>query len=467
MSIPLVDWDLGESYASLMPISKDSNETRQLFFWYFPSSNKQAFDEFTIWLNGGPGYSSFIGLVQENDPFTWFPSAYRPIYNIYSWSQLSNILYIDQPAGTGFSVGSPNATTEKEIAQQFLGFYHNWMETLGTKGRKTDLTGESYAGHYIPYIGDTMIKSNQSADYNLSGALMSSPYIRSVPEDFQQHAVTLSFVDEYNNVIVLYPGVADYYDRIKTADEDCGYAEMREKDFTFPSLGLFPAGNGCVPHLPHRVRRPRAQISPCANIYHISQGCPNPSDPLLWADAGDDASVPLSFDKKTWHGYLNIPEMREALHMNHTPAGQRDWQECTDKNPFGPGGDQSADPFASGALTRVIEHTTNFIIASGNLDYRVPTNGTLIVLQNMTWNGGQGFDEFPFKAFFLPTAYSDLSSSSAAGKIGDWVERRGLTFARVFTAGHGRIPDLTNDVMFSALPDDFSGANTTHGSTSS
>ncbi|TID06380.1 Carboxypeptidase Y-like protein [Colletotrichum higginsianum] len=466
-----------------MPISKESNETRQLFFWYFPSSNKQASDEVTIWLNGGPGCSSFIGLVQENGPFTWFPSAYRPVYNIYSWSQLSNILYIDQPAGTGFSVGSPNATTEEEIAQQFLGFYHNWMETFGTKGRKTHLTGESYAGHYIPYIGDAMIKSNQSADYNLSGALMFSPYIRSVPGDFQQHAVTLPFVDEYNNVMGLYPGVADYYDRIKAADEDCGYAEMREKHFTFPPSGLFPAGNesdAC--RISHIVYEGLAQISPCANIYHISQGCPNPSDPLLWADAGDNASVPLSFDKKTWHGYLNIPEMREALHI---PVGQRDWQECTDENPFGPGGDRSADPFASGALTRVIEHTNNFIIASGNLDYRVPTNGTLMVLQNMTWNGGQGFDEFPSKAFFLPAAYSDLSSQSAAGKIGDWVEQRGLTFARVFTAGHelpryaqgggyrllerllNRVPDLTNDAMFSALPGDFSGANTTHGSTSS
>lgn len=57
----------------------------------------------------------------------------------------------------------------------------------------------------------------------------------------------------------------------------------------------------------------------------------------------------------------------------------------------------------------------------------------------MTWNRKQGFDEFPSKTFFLPTAYSDLSSQSAAGKIGDWVEQRGLNFARVFNAGHGEL----------------------------
>ncbi|UQC88639.1 carboxypeptidase cpdS [Colletotrichum lupini] len=481
-SIPLVDWDLGESYAGQIPISKASNETRQLFFWYFPSTNPDASEEVTIWLNGGPGCSSFIGLVQENGPFTWFPSAYRPVYNIFSWSQLSNVLYVDQPAGTGFSVGKPGVNTEEETAQQFLGFYHNWMETFGTKGRKTHLTGESYAGHYIPYIGDAMIKSNQSADYNLSGALMFSPYIRSDPGDFQQHAVSLPFVEEYNNVMGLYPGVGNYYDRISAADKECGYADMREKYFTFPPKGPFPPGNNsddCA--ISSIVYEGLGEVSPCANIYHISQGCPNPSDPLSWAAEGDNASVPLSFDKADWHSYLNLPEMRKAIHI---PTGQRDWKKCSDENPFGPTGDVSLDPFASGALTRVIEHTNNFIIASGNLDFRVPTNGTLMVLQNMTWNGQQGFDEFPSKTFFLPTAYSDLSSQSAAGKIGDWVAQRGLTFARVFNAGHelpqyaqgagyrlleqllGRVTDLTSDLMFTALPGDFTGSNTTHGSTS-
>ncbi|GKT41518.1 putative serine carboxypeptidase [Colletotrichum spaethianum] len=481
-SIPLVDWDLGESYAGLMPISKESNETRKLFFWYFPTTNEKASDEVAIWLNGGPGCSSFIGLIQENGPFTWFPSAYRPVYNIFSWSQLSNVLWVDQPAGTGFSVGSPNADTEEAIAQQFLGFYDNWMDTFGTKGRKTFLTGESYAGHYIPYIGDAMIKSTQSADYNLSGALMFSPYIRTAPDNFQQNAVSLPFVDEYNNVMGLYPGVGDYYDRIKTADEECGFAELREKHFKFPPSGPFPAGNesdACF--VSDIVYEGLSYVSPCSNVYHISQGCPNPSDPLIWAQDGDNASVPVSFDKKTWHGYLNLPEMRKALHI---PTDQKDWQECTNDNPFGPNGDQSADPFASGALSRVIEHTNNFIIGSGSLDYRVPTNGTLLVLQNMTWNGHQGFDEFPSKTFFLPTAWSDLSSQSAAGKIGDWVEQRGLTFARVFLAGHelpryaqgggyrllerllNRIPDLTSDVFFSALPGDFTNPNETHHSTS-
>lgn len=47
--IPLVDFDIGESYAGLLPLSKKANESRELYFWYFPSSNPLAKDEITIW----------------------------------------------------------------------------------------------------------------------------------------------------------------------------------------------------------------------------------------------------------------------------------------------------------------------------------------------------------------------------------------------------------------------------------
>lgn len=52
-AIPDVDFDIGESYAGLMPITKAKNETSQLYFWFFPSENPEACDEILIWLNGG------------------------------------------------------------------------------------------------------------------------------------------------------------------------------------------------------------------------------------------------------------------------------------------------------------------------------------------------------------------------------------------------------------------------------
>lgn len=60
-------------------------------------------------------------------------------------------------------------------------------------------------------------------------------------------------------------------------------------------------------------------------------------------------------------------------------------------------GDPSAPPATTNLLSRVIEYTGNVIIGSGGLDMLVPTNGTLLVLQNVTWGGVQGFQERPGK----------------------------------------------------------------------
>ena len=84
--LPFVDFDIGESYAGLMPISNNASaNSSQLYFWFFPTTNKAAGDEILIWLNGGPGCSSLEGLLQENGPFVWQYGTYRPALNPWSW----------------------------------------------------------------------------------------------------------------------------------------------------------------------------------------------------------------------------------------------------------------------------------------------------------------------------------------------------------------------------------------------
>jgi carboxypeptidase D len=52
-AIPDVNFDIGESYAGLLPISDKANETSELYFWFVPSEKPKASDEILIWLNGG------------------------------------------------------------------------------------------------------------------------------------------------------------------------------------------------------------------------------------------------------------------------------------------------------------------------------------------------------------------------------------------------------------------------------
>jgi carboxypeptidase D len=98
-----------------------------------------------IWLNGGPGCSSLEGLLQENGPFIWQYGTYRPVQNPYTWVNLTNVVWVEQPAGTGFSPkkGTPSATNEIEVAAQFLGFWKNFVDTFDLHHRKVYIAGES------------------------------------------------------------------------------------------------------------------------------------------------------------------------------------------------------------------------------------------------------------------------------------------------------------------------------------
>ena len=81
--IPDVDFDVGESYAGLVPISSNANETRELFFWFFPSSNPLATDEIVIWFNGGPGCSSLSGLLTVCTPRLEIRSKFSTLLQSY------------------------------------------------------------------------------------------------------------------------------------------------------------------------------------------------------------------------------------------------------------------------------------------------------------------------------------------------------------------------------------------------
>lgn len=143
--IPEVDFDVGESYAGRLPISQQANDTNLLYFWFFPSTNPAASKEILIWLNGGPGCSSLEGLLQENGPFLWQYGTFKPVANPWSWHRLTNVVWVEQPIGTGFSSGQVTARSEEDVAAQFLGFWQNFVTSFAMEGYKVYISGESYA----------------------------------------------------------------------------------------------------------------------------------------------------------------------------------------------------------------------------------------------------------------------------------------------------------------------------------
>jgi cathepsin A (carboxypeptidase C) len=73
-----------------------------MFYWLFRSRRDPATDPLVFWLTGGPGCSSEVAIFYENGPFT-INDDMTLKKNEYSWNDVSNIAFVDNPVGTGFS----------------------------------------------------------------------------------------------------------------------------------------------------------------------------------------------------------------------------------------------------------------------------------------------------------------------------------------------------------------------------
>ena len=132
-------------YSGLVPVHEGEPD-RALFFVFQPRVGGPPVDEVTIWLNGGPGCSSLEGFLQETGYIRWTWGEYNPTLNDYSFVgnecelcfiydrlltndqvNLTNVLWVEQPVGTGFSIGKVNATNEEDISSDFIKFFKNFQ----------------------------------------------------------------------------------------------------------------------------------------------------------------------------------------------------------------------------------------------------------------------------------------------------------------------------------------------------
>ncbi|PSR75466.1 Alpha/Beta hydrolase protein [Coniella lustricola] len=424
---------MGESYAGLLPLGNSTED--ELFFWFWPSTNEAAENEILIWLNGGPGCSSMEGLLQENGPFLWQQGNYLPIQNPWGWNRLTNVIWVDQPIGTGFSQGTPTALNEVDVANQFMEFWQNFVDTFDLTGYKVYIVGESYAGMYVPYIASGMLDTNDTEYYNVSGIMVYDPCIA---YDYLQGAV--SVVPFVQNHVDLFP--VQNLDDLVSLDETCGYSAFREEYLTYPPPGAMPD----LSDLPGRknpeclalyesVYENVQTYNPCFDIYNVAIQCP-----VLWDVLGFPGS--FEFIPPGAEIYFNRSDVQEAIH-----APSIYWTECSEVNVF-PEGDGSL-PSAVTVLPGVIERTQNVIVAHGLLDMVLIANGTILQIQNTTWGGLQGFQSSPYAdSLYIPThGEYQVESYASSGVMGTTHTERGLTYATVELSGH-MIPQYQPSVAF-------------------
>ena len=79
----------------------------QLHYWFFESQNSVESDPIVLWLNGGPGCSSMLGALTEHGPIRLERNGELKI-NPYAWNRNASVLYLESPAGVGFSYNTSN-----------------------------------------------------------------------------------------------------------------------------------------------------------------------------------------------------------------------------------------------------------------------------------------------------------------------------------------------------------------------
>ncbi|XP_020884043.1 serine carboxypeptidase-like 12 isoform X3 [Arabidopsis lyrata subsp. lyrata] len=162
-------------------------EESQLFYYFIKSENNPKEDPLLLWLNGGPGCSSITGLFFENGPLALKLEVYNGsvpslISTTYSWTKMANIIFLDQPVGTGFSysrtplIDKPSDTSEVKRIREFL---QKWLSKHPQfSSNPFYASGDSYSGMIVPALVQEISKGNYiccNRPINLQGYILGNP----------------------------------------------------------------------------------------------------------------------------------------------------------------------------------------------------------------------------------------------------------------------------------------------------
>ena len=147
-------------------LTVNSTEYKSFFFWFVESRKDPLNAPTALWFSGGPGASSMFALVGENGP-CWALNMTKNgdpdvTPNPFSWTESANMIWVDQPSGTGFSIGTQSvARSEKEVADDMYLFLEAFLLQFPHYGKAIYLVGESFGGHYVTAIAHKIVEMNK------------------------------------------------------------------------------------------------------------------------------------------------------------------------------------------------------------------------------------------------------------------------------------------------------------------
>jgi len=369
-----------------------------MFYWVFESRADAATDPLVMWLTGGPGCASEVALFYENGPYK-FPSDITktsPLSsNDYSWNKNANLLYVDQPIGTGFSdakIGH-DSHNEEEVASNMATFLRGFLvENPQYEGRDFFITGESYAGHYVPAIAYYLENTATDVKLNLKGIAIGN----GLTDPFAQYPAYAPFSYENNLISESWETV------LKGGFKACQglIYESESGPKAGPKLEL-AATEFCQLLADSIIGNP---LHPKFNVYDIRIPCEKP---------------PLCYDFSQSDTLLNDATVQKTLGVEG-----RKWVECS----------QLVHSFLLGDwMTNLMPQVASLLdktdmevlVYSGNKDWIC------------NWRGGEAWTndtKWAEKENFNNADYVDWTVDGAAG--GHLKQYGNLHFLEFYNAGH-------------------------------
>ncbi|KAJ2014661.1 Cell death protease [Coemansia sp. S680] len=385
------EFDSLEQYAGQLPVK---NVKDNMFFWLVTNTtNTYNKDKLVIWLNGGPGCTSLDGVFLENGPYK-FDGPNRLRFRDHSLSQQFDVLYIDQPFGTGFSVASTEnyAKTYREATQTLLEFLRRFYTVFPElRQRQLYVAGESEAGTYIPYLAEAILKMPTTERFALSGLMIGNGWIDPLP-------MYMSYGEILTRHELLTPEV--YSGMLKLMDS-CA------KEFKRAPQPVHTDVCERIPMVFLNEGGPKPGM--CYNMYDLRLTDTQPSCGMNWPP---EISI--------YTEYLNRADVQKAINVRDAPAV---WTECSDLPSKKLKHDDT--PPASIPLRSVLNSGIPVLLFVGKEDYLCNYVGTEWSIGNMTWAGSKGFQN--------PAKNEWRINGQVVGSV---ESERGLTYALVYNASH-------------------------------
>ena len=319
----------GDAYSGYLKTKREGDE---LFYIYLPAQKNADTAPIMLWLNGGPGCSSLFGLLGEVGPVTENNFAYNFEKNPYSWNNEVNLLAIEQPAGVGFSKTSEPGFEWNDalMGENLLFAIKDFLQEFKLTDREFFVSGESYAGVYIPTLATYILNDQDTNKVNLKGVLIGNG-LTDFDTDVERSMAEFGF---WHGMISF-----ETYDSFQ---RHCPHKpdELRPENNTDGfSDSFFPRN---VTHRCNEIRKEIKKSLDGSDIYGIYRLCPKNKEL--------DENHPLYYNSQ--NTYKKTISKRLGLELNNNEKLNSDEEDETSIWPNGCAEDLYFDEFLNNKTTK-------------------------------------------------------------------------------------------------------------------